>query len=222
MLVYPVRAPQQQPGRPKGARWRSISQLYKACEAPGIEVKRSPFGWNKKLTVSVKGHPLAEQGRSYGKDEEEEGLQEGQAGRSQHVHSEEERLVRAAGHGPQDDRGEARPLQLPGGLPGDGLLAPQRPHGIQGALQVHKGEAGGVRLPGDRDPRARQPGALARERPHRPLPVGDVHLRFRRRRDGAQAHELPIHDTDIQVQEVELQGPPGEVRATSTSSTATR
>ena len=47
-----------------------ISKLFKACEVPGILVERSPFGWNKKLTIAVKGHPLAEQGRSYGKGDE--------------------------------------------------------------------------------------------------------------------------------------------------------
>jgi threonyl-tRNA synthetase len=31
----------------------------------GIETFRAPFGWNKQFAVSVKGHPLAEQSRSY-------------------------------------------------------------------------------------------------------------------------------------------------------------
>jgi threonyl-tRNA synthetase len=39
-----------------------------AAEAPkGVEVSKAPFGWNKKLSISVKGHPLAEQSRRYGK-----------------------------------------------------------------------------------------------------------------------------------------------------------
>jgi threonyl-tRNA synthetase len=31
----------------------------------GIETYRAPFGWNKQFTISIKGHPLAEQARSY-------------------------------------------------------------------------------------------------------------------------------------------------------------
>lgn len=31
----------------------------------GIETYRAPFGWNKKLVISVKGHPLAEQSRVF-------------------------------------------------------------------------------------------------------------------------------------------------------------
>ena len=31
----------------------------------GIETYRAPFGWNKQFTISIKGHPLAEQSRSY-------------------------------------------------------------------------------------------------------------------------------------------------------------
>ncbi len=43
--------------------------LIKAMEAyakkKGIETYRAPFGWNKQFTISIKGHPLAEQARSY-------------------------------------------------------------------------------------------------------------------------------------------------------------
>ncbi len=31
----------------------------------GIEIKSAPFGWNKKLSLVMKGHPLAEQSRGY-------------------------------------------------------------------------------------------------------------------------------------------------------------
>ena len=31
----------------------------------GIETYRAPFGWNKQFTISIKGHPLAEQARAY-------------------------------------------------------------------------------------------------------------------------------------------------------------
>jgi len=43
--------------------------LIKAMETyakkKGIETYRAPFGWNKQFTISIKGHPLAEQARSY-------------------------------------------------------------------------------------------------------------------------------------------------------------
>jgi threonyl-tRNA synthetase len=68
ILVYPFAHLSNNLADPKSA-MEVVSQLFKACEVPGMEVSKSPFGWNKKLTVAVKGHPLAEQGRSYGKDE---------------------------------------------------------------------------------------------------------------------------------------------------------
>jgi len=37
----------------------------------GIEVTKAPFGWNKKLSFSIKGHPLAEQSKSYGESADE-------------------------------------------------------------------------------------------------------------------------------------------------------
>ncbi len=44
-------------------------KVLKAMEAyakqKGVETHRAPFGWNKQFAVSVKGHPLAEQSRSY-------------------------------------------------------------------------------------------------------------------------------------------------------------
>ncbi len=48
--------------------------LYKymrdyASKAFDGKVISAPFGWNKELKLSIKGHPLAEQSRSYGKEE---------------------------------------------------------------------------------------------------------------------------------------------------------
>ena len=40
---------------------KSISKEY--------DVKRAPFGWTKKMSIDVKGHPLAEQSRSYSGEE---------------------------------------------------------------------------------------------------------------------------------------------------------
>jgi len=38
-----------------------LNQLKDSLSAEGNDVQSSPFGWNKSFTISVKGHPLAEQ-----------------------------------------------------------------------------------------------------------------------------------------------------------------
>jgi len=43
-----------------------LKRIGEVAERRGIEVHRAPFGWNKRLIIAVKGHPLAEQLRSYG------------------------------------------------------------------------------------------------------------------------------------------------------------
>jgi threonyl-tRNA synthetase len=43
-----------------------IQAMDTLARAAGLEVYRAPFGWNKQFSISVKGHPLAEQARSYG------------------------------------------------------------------------------------------------------------------------------------------------------------
>jgi threonyl-tRNA synthetase len=54
-------------------------KLLKAMEAyakqKGIETYRAPFGWNKQFTVSIKGHPLAEQSRFYAPTPTETGVE---------------------------------------------------------------------------------------------------------------------------------------------------
>ena len=42
-----------------------IKDMEGYAKANGIETFRAPFGWNKQFTISIKGHPLAEQARSY-------------------------------------------------------------------------------------------------------------------------------------------------------------
>ena len=69
ILVYPFAHLSNNLADPK-SRDGGRKPALQGLRVRGIEVKRSPFGWNKKLTVAVKGHPLAEQGRSYGKDDE--------------------------------------------------------------------------------------------------------------------------------------------------------
>jgi threonyl-tRNA synthetase len=51
-------------------------KIVKAMEAYAkekkIETYRAPFGWNKQFTISIKGHPLAEQSRVYVATEKKE------------------------------------------------------------------------------------------------------------------------------------------------------
>lgn len=69
LVVYPFAHLSNQLADPKSA-MRIIDYIYKsASDDKTLVVKKAPFGWNKKLTLEMKGHPLAEQGKSYGKDE---------------------------------------------------------------------------------------------------------------------------------------------------------
>jgi threonyl-tRNA synthetase len=64
ILIYPYAHLSSQLAKPAEA-----LKVLKAMEAyakqKGLETYRAPFGWNKQFAVSVKGHPLAEQSRSY-------------------------------------------------------------------------------------------------------------------------------------------------------------
>jgi threonyl-tRNA synthetase len=42
-----------------------LKEMRKTAENRGVNVVSSPFGWNKKLKIDVKGHPLAEMSRTY-------------------------------------------------------------------------------------------------------------------------------------------------------------
>jgi len=44
-----------------------LKEMERVAKEKGIEVYRAPFGWTKKLSFSVKGHPLAEQLKEIGK-----------------------------------------------------------------------------------------------------------------------------------------------------------
>lgn len=69
LVVYPYAHLSNQLADPKRA-MQIIDMIYKgALGNKELEVSKAPFGWNKRLTLSMKGHPLAEQGRCYGKDE---------------------------------------------------------------------------------------------------------------------------------------------------------
>ncbi|MCJ7699348.1 threonine--tRNA ligase, partial [Candidatus Bathyarchaeota archaeon] len=62
ILIYPYAHLSSNLARPADA-----LEIVKAMEAyakeKGIETHRAPFGWNKQFTISIKGHPLAEQSR---------------------------------------------------------------------------------------------------------------------------------------------------------------
>lgn len=50
---------------PPGEALQILKAMRRTAESLGLEVYSAPFGWNKKLIIAVKGHPLAEQLRSY-------------------------------------------------------------------------------------------------------------------------------------------------------------
>jgi len=64
ILIYPFAHLSSNLSKPSEA-----LKIVKAMEAyakqKGIETYRAPFGWTKQFTISIKGHPLAEQARSY-------------------------------------------------------------------------------------------------------------------------------------------------------------
>ena len=50
---------------PPGEALQVLKAMREEAGSLGLELHSAPFGWNKKLIISVKGHPLAEQLRSY-------------------------------------------------------------------------------------------------------------------------------------------------------------
>ena len=67
VLVYPFAHLSNNLEAPNEA-MKVLSHLCKSI-SKDYDVKRAPFGWTKKMSVDVKGHPLAEQSRSYSADE---------------------------------------------------------------------------------------------------------------------------------------------------------
>jgi len=62
ILIYPYAHLSSNLARPADA--LKIVKAMEACaKEKGIETHRAPFGWNKQFTISIKGHPLAEQSR---------------------------------------------------------------------------------------------------------------------------------------------------------------
>ena len=77
ILIYPFVHLSNNPAKPSDA-----LKILKAMEAYAKELKietyRAPFGWNKRITNAVKGHPLAEQSKVFvaGKAEKKEEMKE--------------------------------------------------------------------------------------------------------------------------------------------------
>jgi threonyl-tRNA synthetase len=74
ILIYPFAHLSSDLAKPSEA-LKIVKEMESHAKELKIETYRAPFGWNKKLTVSVKGHPLAEQSRIFrsGQIKEEKG-----------------------------------------------------------------------------------------------------------------------------------------------------
>ncbi|MDW7977381.1 MAG: threonine--tRNA ligase [Candidatus Caldarchaeum sp.] len=64
LVIYPFAHLTKELAKPEHA-LEVLKAMEKAALKSGVEVHRSPFGWNKALSVSVKGHPLAERSRVF-------------------------------------------------------------------------------------------------------------------------------------------------------------
>ena len=79
ILIYPYAHLSSKLAKPSEA-LKIVKAMESFAKEKGIETFRAPFGWNKQFTLSIKGHPLAEQSRtilpSEMKEEEEEKVSE--------------------------------------------------------------------------------------------------------------------------------------------------
>jgi threonyl-tRNA synthetase len=64
ILLYPFAHLSSNLAKPAEA-LKIVKTMEAQAKQAGIETYRAPFGWNKQFTISIKGHPLAEQARSY-------------------------------------------------------------------------------------------------------------------------------------------------------------
>src|SRR5512141_2717166 len=64
ILIYPFAHLSSNLSQPSEA-LKTIKDMEVYAKEKGIETYRAQFGWNKQFTISIKGHPLAEQARSY-------------------------------------------------------------------------------------------------------------------------------------------------------------
>lgn len=68
LLIYPYAHLSPDLARPEKA-LEILRRMEAEARSMGLEVHRAPFGWNKRFTLSVKGHPLAEQLRVVTKED---------------------------------------------------------------------------------------------------------------------------------------------------------
>ncbi|MBI2075913.1 MAG: threonine--tRNA ligase [Candidatus Aenigmarchaeota archaeon] len=68
VLVYPYAHLSKELAKPQEALF-VIKQMEKHAKKLNLDVYRAPFGWTKRFAISVKGHPLAEQSKSFTKDD---------------------------------------------------------------------------------------------------------------------------------------------------------
>ncbi|MEM2237491.1 MAG: threonine--tRNA ligase [Candidatus Caldarchaeum sp.] len=64
LVIYPFAHLSKELAKPEHA-LQVLKAMETMAQSMGVEVHRSPFGWNKALKVSVKGHPLAERSRVF-------------------------------------------------------------------------------------------------------------------------------------------------------------
>uniref|UniRef100_A0A7C4I713 threonine--tRNA ligase n=1 Tax=Caldiarchaeum subterraneum TaxID=311458 RepID=A0A7C4I713_CALS0 len=64
LVIYPFAHLSRELARPEHA-VEILALMEKIAKERGVEVHRSPFGWNKALALSIKGHPLAERSRVF-------------------------------------------------------------------------------------------------------------------------------------------------------------
>jgi threonyl-tRNA synthetase len=62
ILIYPYAHLSSNLAEPVEA-LKVVKAMESDAKGRGIETYRAPFGWNKQFTISIKGHPLAEQSR---------------------------------------------------------------------------------------------------------------------------------------------------------------
>jgi threonyl-tRNA synthetase len=75
ILIYPYAHLSSDLAKPPEA-LKVVKAMEAFAKEKGLETYRAPFGWNKQFTISIKGHPLAEQSRVILPSKIEEGKEE--------------------------------------------------------------------------------------------------------------------------------------------------
>ena len=83
ILIYPFAHLSGNLAAPKDA-MKIIEYMYEVA-SKRCDAKKAPFGWNKKWNIRIKGHPLAEQSRSYADVADEKSAAKGKAEKHEEV-----------------------------------------------------------------------------------------------------------------------------------------